>query len=135
MASLEMRLAETEGALAAALSTLQEQKDIEFSDDKWQNSLSTAQAKTSSKAEKLDEWKRLPLASKEQLFTWLQDKQANRASGNSRSTTLYNQTISTANATTAMDILERLRICDQPPAPNLQGTQLGSNDQWRDNYF
>lgn len=71
MRALEERLAETETALAATLVTLKDQAARQSLDYHLSSALSHPPAPQRSKVEKLEEWKRLPLQTYEQLMAWL----------------------------------------------------------------
>ncbi|CAO2655831.1 Nn.00g046340.m01.CDS01 [Neocucurbitaria sp. VM-36] len=71
--SLERRLQETEIALSATLFSLQEVKGFEFLERNMISARSVP-GRARSKAEKQNEWKRLPLQNSEHLAAWLRDK-------------------------------------------------------------
>lgn len=72
MTSLETRLAETETALSATMVVLQDSNSISAVNSHLMGSSSASLGRARSKAEKQDEWKRLPLQTSEQLIAWLQ---------------------------------------------------------------
>lgn len=71
--SLEQRLQETETALSASLGSLQESKEFGLLERNMAKASSATQ-QARSKAEKQDEWKRLPLQNSRHLAAWLQEK-------------------------------------------------------------
>jgi hypothetical protein len=112
-----------------------------------------------SKAEKLEEWKRLPLQTTEQLVAWLQAQYRNSTStevllsthsepvpGNdeARSTqeaakgrpdrNAQPSRETPNNAVTPASVVERLKDCDMPIAPNIP-QNVTDSARWRENYF
>ncbi|KAL1801422.1 hypothetical protein ACET3X_001764 [Alternaria dauci] len=150
--ALEKRLADTEAALSAALIALQTQSAIRLTD----GAISQASQPQRSKAEKLEEWKRLSLHTDEQLVAWLQARHPDRVA---RATSQPNpsepifpyQAHNTSKATetrpdsntrpireahgitaTSASAIEQLRECSMPAMPN---APRDSSTKWRENYF
>lgn len=74
MNSLEVRLAETEAALYAALTTIVSLHNNDASLSRHVMSVPDPQMRERSKNDKQDEWKRLPLRSGEQIQIWFEEK-------------------------------------------------------------
>jgi len=154
--ALEKRLADTEAALSASLIALQTQNVTRLTDGHLSVAISQASQPQRSKAEKLEEWKRLPLQTDEQLAAWLQARhpdsaaQAASQSKSSESILTYqaHDTLKApetrpdnnahpfpkAHGTTATSAspIEQLRDCSKPTMPNVP---RDSSTQWRENYF
>ncbi|KAG9187409.1 hypothetical protein G6011_05280 [Alternaria panax] len=154
--ALEKRLADTEAALSAALTTLQTQDTIRLTEGRLSVAISQASQPQRSKAERLEEWKRLPLQTDEQLAVWLQarypDSGAQETSQSRPSDPMFAyqaqsvlkaiETRPNSNAhpfrethgstATSAPPIQQLRDCDMPSMPN---APRESSIQWRDNYF
>jgi hypothetical protein len=156
--ALEKRLADTEAALSAALVVLQNQ-EVTRLDDVQLSGASQALDRQRSKAEKLEEWKRLPLRTTEQLMTWLQAQHADNAGpgkllsrpndpafddDEARRTFKAAESRPDSNAHPSREIptntsmpvsvIDQLKDCEMPIAPNVprSPTDLA---RWRENYF
>jgi hypothetical protein len=138
---------------------LQNQDPIRLDDIRLLDASPQGPTRPWSKAEKLEEWKRLPLQTTEQLVAWLQAQYRDSASteahlsthsepvpGNDearikreaakgrpdRNTQPSRETPN--NAVTPASVVERLKDCDMPVAPNILQTSTDSV-RWRENYF
>jgi hypothetical protein len=144
-----MRLAETETALSASLIALQELDGVQLLGyDLKGRSTSTRQR---SKAEKVEEWKQLPLQTSEQLKAWLHAQHhvggsSSRVISNpdpDRTTLRIDHSLTTPSvpSTVERDVhsapgsaMQQLRFCNPPIIPNVPQEILGSV-RWQDNYF
>jgi len=154
MSALEKRLADTEVALAATLNALQHQAAMQLVDRHLMDATAKPSQPRESKAEKLEEWKRLPLRNYEQLAAWHQarDRETvtserlhpeharpvfnldiqgsfamHTAASQGRQTHVESPTSTTA-------ALEQLRCCNAPMVPNARKS-LSDSGRWRENYF
>ena len=156
--ALEKRLADTEAALSATLTVVQNQDLILLNDARLSDPSSHAPKRQGSKAEKLEEWKRLPLQTTEQLTAWLQaqcreaapevipSRHSNSVPDNdgARKTcrTAEGRPNNGAHASRQipgdtsppLSVLQQLKDCEMPIAPNMQRapTDLA---RWHENYF
>lgn len=136
MKALEERLEATEIALSATLLTLQNQAAGCHIDDALINAISNSYTRKSSKAERLVDWKHLPLQTHHQLLAWLQaqsgeDVAAAVPQTDCRRSIPEPQTHAPASTRT---VLERLGECNEPVVPNSSVSTPGSR-QWLQNYF
>lgn len=157
--ALERRLAETEAALSATLTVVQNQDVVRLNNVLLSDASSQAPKRQLSKAEKLEEWKRLPLQTTEQLTAWLQAQCRNNAapevppSRQSESVPVYDRARKTSRAgegrpnscayasqqipgdtSPPVSVLQQLKDCDMPIAPNIQRASTDPS-RWRENYF
>jgi hypothetical protein len=154
--ALEKRLADTEAALSATLIALQTQDTTRLTGSRLSGAISQASQPQRSKAEKLEDWKRLPLQTDEQLAAWLQARHPDSAapeapqSGPSEPILGYqaHRTLRTSErrpegmahphretlgiTSTSASAIEQLRDCDMPIIPNVPRDPYV---QWRENYF
>jgi hypothetical protein len=154
--ALEQRLADTEAALSATLLALRTRDPIPLTDGHLSGATLQDSQPQRSKAEKLEEWKRLPLQTTEQLAGWLEarhpDSAAPEASQSrpSEPTLTYQahdtlRTMERQPDTNAhpfrephgstprpASAVERLRNCNMPTIPNVPQE---SSTHWRENYF
>jgi hypothetical protein len=149
IAALEMRLAETETALSTSLIALQELDGLQLlGHDLRGRSTSTRQR---SKAEKVEEWRQLPLQTSEQLKAWLH---AQHHIGGSSSRVISTpdpnrptlrierswtnppvpSTVERGVHSTPGSAIQQLRFCNPPVTPNVPQEIFGSV-RWQDNYF
>ena len=161
MTCLEQRLQETESALSATLFSLQ---DVNGFDSLERHIIDAGSppGHTRSKAEKQNEWKRLPLQTSEDLKIWFREKhlsdeliEARRPDSHNSNSDVQPQKMQgiggryddTPHITQrrahaqperilALEspIIEHLKSCNPPIAPNTTGISFHSS-QWHDNYF
>jgi len=154
MSALEKRLADTEVALSVTLSALQNQAAMQLVDRHLIDATTKLSQPRESKAERLEEWKRLPLGNYEQLTAWHQTRERETVTsersyldyakpvvnkdiqGSSGMNTAAYQGCQThvESPTSTMAALEQLRFCDVPVVPNAYKT-LSDSGRWRENYF
>jgi hypothetical protein len=154
IAALEKRLAETETALYANLIALQELNGKQLPDRDLAGA--TISTRHRSKAERLEEWKRLPLQTGKQLDAWLQAQQQFDTpftsialdSGHERTKRIERsvptpsvpgtgvRSIQNAHdeSTLTVAAMQQLRLCSPPVIPNTSLEMLDSG-RWQDNYF
>jgi len=157
--ALEKRLADTEAALSATLNVLHHEDSIQLSDVRLSETSSYAPKRQGSKAEKLEEWKRLPLQTTEQLTAWLQAQCRDTAAsevlssryskpvpdhGGARKTcrAVEGRPNSGAHASRQIpgdtsppvSVLQQLKDCEMPIAPNMQRAPTDPA-RWQENYF
>ncbi|EOA91923.1 hypothetical protein ACJQWK_04261 [Exserohilum turcicum] len=134
MKALEGRLAATEAALSAALTALRNQTAQDSLDPYLSTAISNPPLSQRSKAEKLEEWKRLPLQTGDQLMAWLrvqngEDMASPRTDG--RRSISEPQTYAAVSPKTVMGLLE---TCEEPKVPNAWEYSAGFG-RWTKNYF
>jgi hypothetical protein len=154
--ALERRLADTEAALFTTLVALQTQDALRLTEGHLSGVTSQALQPQRSKAEKLEEWKRLPLQTQEQLAAWLQARRPDSTApempqpGPSNPVPEYkaHSTLAVserrldsnasrfhethANTARSASAVEQLRDCEMPIIPNVP---RDFSIQWRENYF
>lgn len=106
------------------------------------------------KAEKLEEWKRLPLDNHVQLTEWHQTRDrrivtsevsyadcaspvfdpALQPSSETETTINRGRQMRGKSSTSTTSVLEQLRCCDAPTVPNAP-KNLSDSGRWRENYF
>ena len=157
--ALEKRLADTEAALSATLTVVQNQDLIRLNDVRLSDPSSHAPKRQGSKAEKLEEWKRLPLQTTEQLTAWLQAqcretaapevfpprhsnsvphnvgarKTTRTAEGRPNSGAHASRQLP-GNTSPLVSVLQQLKDCEMPIAPNMQRAPTDPA-RWHENYF
>jgi hypothetical protein len=156
MTSLEARLQDTEAALFAALSTLQEIDSVHSVSLKTDGSSMQCSKPQRSKVEKQKDWKRRPLQTREDIITWFHDEQQQRGRARdltrdaaptsavpseTRSCTttqpmpsLYEDQPAVRSQSASGAGVERLRSCRPPRAPNVS-SPAGHSAAWLNNYF
>ncbi|KAI4925354.1 hypothetical protein J4E85_007233 [Alternaria conjuncta] len=157
--ALEKRLADTEAALSATLTVVQNQDLILLNDVRLPDPSLHAPKRQGSKAEKLEEWKRLPLQTTEQLTAWLQAqcretaapevfpprhsnivpdndgarKTSRTAEGRPNSGAHASRQIP-GDTSPPVSVLQQLEDCEMPIAPNMQRAPTDPA-RWHENYF
>jgi hypothetical protein len=150
MTSLENRLQETEAALLAAMNALRDRGGI----GAIEVPVDGGEKTSCSKAEKQQRWKRWPLRSGEDLVAWCVEKEQQdvrarpeepRSYQHRDGETSITHAVSDAGALDSSahdhhfyaslgDVVEQLRSCKRPTAPNVSNSPTVST-AWLNNYF
>jgi hypothetical protein len=149
--ALEKRLAETETALYASLIALQELNGKQLLDCNLPSTSTPTRPR--SKAEKLEDWKRLPLQNSEQLNAWLQAQQqfsvpstrVTSVSGPGRTKRRIERSVPPAGeqhvhstpadaSVSIVAVMQQLKSCSPAVIVNSSQESLRSG-RWQANYF
>jgi hypothetical protein len=137
---------------------LQHQDPIRLRDIRLLDASSQGPTRPWSKAEKLEEWKRLPLQTTEQLMAWLQaqyrdststevllsthsepvpgndEARSTREAAKGRPDRNAQPSREIPNPVTPASVVEQLKDCNLPIAPNIP-QNVTDSARWRENYF
>ncbi|XP_014560968.1 hypothetical protein COCVIDRAFT_87705 [Bipolaris victoriae FI3] len=135
--ALEERLAATETALSATLIATRNSAAEHNIDAHLNSAGSNSPLRQRSKAEKMEDWKHLPLQTRDQLMAWLQAQEDEGLAATTASRTECNEStheLEIHAAAPPRAVLEQLETCNQPIVPNaLDGSP--DSRQWIENYF
>ncbi|EMD93363.1 hypothetical protein COCHEDRAFT_1170973 [Bipolaris maydis C5] len=135
--ALEERLAATETALSATLIAIRNSAAEHNIDAHLKGVDSNSSLRQRSKAEKMEDWKRLPLQTRDQLMVWLQAQENEGLAATTAPQTNYDEpTPELQIHPTALPrtVLEHLETCNQPTVPNRLDCSPDSR-RWTENYF
>lgn len=147
MISLESRLRDTENALYASLRTLWKQSNQSSPSLHVMVADLTVPRTQRSKAEKQREWEQSPLRTDEDIVAWFEQMEKHCGGSDSKHAVSTDKIVSAPSmddmlSTTPIhgdvgpheDVIEQLRNCRQPAAPNVSPS-VPSSHIWCDNYF
>jgi hypothetical protein len=135
--ALEERLAATETALFASLMAIRSQAAEDLIANHLPSTMFDTPSRQRSKAERLADWRRLPLQTRDQLMVWLRAQEDENLAAAAAPQIDDSRSIPDNQVRTAVPsktILELLATCSEPTVPNSLGCSPGSR-QWTENYF